>query len=602
MNASATAKQPPRRRLWIAGVALLVVVTVAIAAISSALSDGRGGQLEALAQVSEGPLTISVTESGTIQPKDQIIIKSEVEGSASVLFLVEEGTQVKKGDLLVELDASKLQDYQVNQEITVQNSEAAFVNSQENLAVVQNQAKSDVEKAELEFRFAQEDLTKYKEGEYPNQLSELKAKITLATEELERARETLKWSQILFHEKYLSESERKADELAKNKAELDLELAESNLALLQDYTYKRTLDELESNVSQAEMALERVIRKADANKLQAEASLVAKKAEYEQQQSKLKKIEEQIVKAKILAPADGLVVHASSAQSGGRHFFSSEPLAEGASVRERQELIHLPTGSDFVANVSIHESSLQKIRPGLPVRLTVDALPDQSFTGKVVSIAPLPDPQSMYMNPDLKVYDAVINISDASKSLRSGMTCTAEIVVDHYPSATYVPIQSVVQVGGQTVAYVKSGSKLELRPVEIGLDNNAMVRIVSGLTPGEMVSLSPPLDTSAVSSSGDLAGDLDLTGLEGPPPLVGGPAARGAPGAQEGMRSSPQGREAGPGPGGEERGPTQGRNLTAEQLKEIKEKFESMSPEEREASRQQRRQGGDRSTTGQREQ
>ncbi len=600
MNASATGKQPPRRRLWVVGVAVLAVVAVAIAAISSALNDGRGRELEALAKVSEGPLTISVTESGTIQAKDQIIIKNEVEGTATILFLVEEGTRVKKGDLLVELDASKLQDYQVNQEISVQNSEAAFVSSRENLEVVRNQAKSDVEKAELEFRFAKEDLKKYEEGEYPNQLRELEAKIKLATQELVRAKEELKWSQVLFDEKYLSESELIADQLAASKAELDLELAKSNLTLLQDYTYKRTVDELQSDVSQAEMALDRVKRKVAADELQADASLRAKEAEYEQQKSKLKKIEDQIQKAKVYAPADGLVVHATSAQSGGRHFFGSEPLAEGSNVRERQELIHLPTGSDFVANVSVHESSLQKIRPGLPVRLTVDALPDQSFTGKVVSIAPLPDPQSMYMNPDLKVYDAVINISDASESLRSGMTCTAEIVVDHYPSATYVPIQSVVRVGGQTVAYVKSGSKLELRPVEIGLDNNAMVRIVSGLMPGEMVSLSPPLDTSPASSSADLAGDLDLTGLEGPQPVPADDRAvlpRDRQGAGFPSRESRAGSR---GEGGEENSQRgERRSLTPEEREKMREKFESMSPEEREALRQRQPEGGDRSRTGQ---
>jgi hypothetical protein len=253
--------------------------------------------------------------------------------------------------------------------------------------------------------------------------------------------------------------------------------------------------------------------------------------------------------------------------------------------------------------VSVHESSLQKIRPGLPVRITVDALPDQNFTGKVVSIAPLPDPQSMFMNPDLKVYDAVINISDASELLRSGMTCTAEIVVDHYLSATYVPIQSVVRVGGQTVAYVKSGSKLELRPVEIGLDNNVMVRIVSGLMPGEMVSLSPPLDTSPVSSSDDLAGDLDLTGLERPQPLPAGDRAVPPRDRQGAGFPSRESRAESRGEGGEENSQWgERRSLTPEEREEMRERFQNMSSEEREALRQQRPQGGNRPRAGQQQQ
>ncbi len=53
--------------------------------------------------VKRGPLRISVIESGTIKALDQVIIKSELEGRTSILTLAEEGTRVKKGDLLVEL-------------------------------------------------------------------------------------------------------------------------------------------------------------------------------------------------------------------------------------------------------------------------------------------------------------------------------------------------------------------------------------------------------------------------------------------------------------------------------------------------------------------
>ena len=64
-----------------------------------------------------GPLTISVLESGTIKAKEQLILKNEVEGRTSIIFLIEEGTRVKKGDVLVELDASSMQDNKIDQEI-----------------------------------------------------------------------------------------------------------------------------------------------------------------------------------------------------------------------------------------------------------------------------------------------------------------------------------------------------------------------------------------------------------------------------------------------------------------------------------------------------
>jgi HlyD family secretion protein len=135
---------------------------------------------DAVYQVRSGPLTIDVVESGTIKAREQLIIKNEVEGKTSILYLIPEGTQVKKGDLLVELDASALMDARIDQEIKVQNAQAAFVNATENLAVVENQAQSDLDLAKLTLDFARQDLKKYTDGEYPNALQKANAEITLA--------------------------------------------------------------------------------------------------------------------------------------------------------------------------------------------------------------------------------------------------------------------------------------------------------------------------------------------------------------------------------------------------------------------------------------
>ena len=61
-----------------------------------------------------------------------------------------------------------------------------------------------------------------------NQLKEAEAEITLAQEKLTRARETLKWSKTLFDEKYISQTELQADELAEKEKALNLELARNN--------------------------------------------------------------------------------------------------------------------------------------------------------------------------------------------------------------------------------------------------------------------------------------------------------------------------------------------------------------------------------------
>jgi HlyD family secretion protein len=152
------------------GVAAFLVVAVGLV-----LSLLTGEDAESSIQkytVKQGPLKISITETGTIQPKEKLIIKNEVEGSTAITYLVEEGSTIKKGDLMIQLDSSTLSDKKVDQEIQVQKAEASNIAARENYEVTKNQAQSDIESAQLAYDFAVQDLKKYIEGEYPDKLKE----------------------------------------------------------------------------------------------------------------------------------------------------------------------------------------------------------------------------------------------------------------------------------------------------------------------------------------------------------------------------------------------------------------------------------------------
>lgn len=472
--------------------ALLLAAAVAVAVATARRMGGEDGDNpdQPVYTAKRGPLLISVSEAGTIGALDQVEIKSEVEGQTTIIFLVEEGKLVEKGDLLVELDAASLKDSLVDQQIRVNNAEAAFIGARENLAVVRNQASADISKAELDLQFAREDLVKYEEGEYPKQVMELEAKITLAHEDLEQAAQTLEWSEKLFNEQYISKTEFERDELAKKRAELDYDLAKANLDLFMKFTHQRKLDELRSSLKQAELALERVRLKASADIVQAESNLKAKESEYERNKDKLGKIEEQIIKTRIVAPKSGMVVYATTGQPQWR----GDPLQEGSQVRERQALINLPSPGSMMAEIKVHESALEKIAVGQPAVVTVDALPGRTFEGRVVRIAPLPDASMRWMNPDIKRYDTKINLDGNAADLRTGMSCRAEIMVAQYGDVLAVPIQAVIRVKEKPTVFVRRGRTFEPRKIETGMDNNRMVHVVSGLDENDVVSLTPPLE------------------------------------------------------------------------------------------------------------
>lgn len=576
-----------KRMILSAGILVFLVVAVLVT-ISVLRSDSTTEKLRPLFEAQRGPLSITVSVSGTIKAMDREVLTSEIEGQTTILYIIPEGEHVKQGDLLVELDASKLQDQLVDQEIRIQNAEASFIKAREDLEVVKSQAESDIEKAKLNYQFAQEDLQKYTAGDFPLKSKKAEADVTLAKGDMNRALEKVEGSRRLAERNFITKIELEADEQAALKARLDKEMAEEQLKLLHEFEYKRNLTQLQSAVEEARKALERTERKAKADVVQAEAQFRARQLELDREKSKGDKLREQISKAKIYAPRDGLVVYATTGQSSRRG--STEPLAEGQTVRERQELIYLPTTDSYKAEVKVHESSLAKVSVGLPVRLVVDALPGKTFEGTVEYIAPLPDAQSVWMNPDLKVYNTDIKIIGSTEGLRTGMSCRGEILVKEYQDVVYVPVQCVVKESGEPTVYVMNGQKVERRKVKLGLDNNRMACIEEGLKEGEMVLLAPPLaaDELRGASQGGAGGEWanfgkTVNGQSAPQETGGTPSRQ----VGETTPSSPPGESPAPPEAGTPK-VDQPRQEGAPSLNvdDLRERFRNATPEERAKMRQ----------------
>jgi len=479
-----------RGRRFYAAVAGLVALFLLLIFILGAGDDpGDSGGLGLTYEASVEPFTIKVTESGSIESQNRVVIKSQVAGTQVIIYLIKEGTIVKEGDLLVEMDASALKDKLVEEEIELEDAEAELISSRENLAVVKNQSEADIAQAKLDYRFAQQDLDKYIEGEYAMSLKRANSKITLAKAELQQAEDRLNGSQELFEKRYISETELESDELAKQRAQMDLELAIQEKALLETFTYDRQVAQLESDVEQARLALERAERKARANIAEAEARFSARRAEVQREQVSTRDLRTRIENCRIEAPSAGMVIYAPQ---GNR--WQEEVLQEGLSVRERQELIYLPTADAMSAEVRVHESLLNKIEVGQEATITVDALPGKIFTGTITNIAVMPE-DGGWRNPDLKEYVTNIAINETSADLRSGMTCQAEVLVAHFDAVLTVPVQAVLRVDDQPTVFTPGwGGRPVPVPVKVGMDNNRKIQILDGLSAGTKVLLNPPLE------------------------------------------------------------------------------------------------------------
>lgn len=524
-------KKPSKKKKAIVACSVIACVFVAWLAI-------RGGDKKSepvpVFAVQEGPLTIAVTSGGSIQSRDKVVISSELEGNNTVIWVIEEGTNVQNGDLLLEFDASELVDKRNEQEIAVANADVNLVITQEKLGITQGDCDAATLEREVDLTLAKMALEKYQRGDYPQQLSQNEADIALADEDVKRAVERMEWSQRLEKQGFLTRTELQADELALKRKKLDLEMSKTRMNVLTNYMVLQQRAMLDSTLRKADRAMARTEWQNKSALRQVESELRARVRERDRSTNRLAELNFQISKSKIYAATNGIVLYASTVLISRRQWWI-KPLSVGSTAVERQDLIYIPIESGMVVEVMIPEASLNKIDIGMLARVKIDAYPGRVFDGHLVKIGILPDGQSSQLNPDLKLYKCEIECDFKEVTIRPGMSCDVELVKESYDRALYVPVQCVVRVEGMPRVYVKDRGEWVSRIVRVGMDNNRMIHILEGVREGEEVMLAPPVKeqketfkgSSSARTSG-AAGGLNPVKVSKKAPPAGAPKKPGA--------------------------------------------------------------------------
>jgi RND family efflux transporter MFP subunit len=468
-------------------------------------------------------LEVKVTQSGSIKAKDAVTIKSQVEGSTTILNIVPEGTMitvedVENGKVLVELDSSEIEDRLVEEEMEYNNSESTLTEARENLTIQKKDNESNIRQAELDVKFAVMDLKKYLGAEIteeiidnhknepnyrpdftklledPNRLGgealkkyrTLSSDIDLAREELSQTDDTLYWTEKLYENDYVTESELKSDQLQLKRQNISVENAEIARELFIKYEFPKQAETLYSDYLDAQHALERTLSQSRSKLAQREATLRSAKARYELQKKRYEKLQQQYKNCTIKAPSPGMVVYGTDRR--GR-----TNIEEGETVREREEIMSLPNASEMIVEVEVPESSINKIQTGQRAKITTDVDPDTTLEGEVSKVSTMPEPEDWLQSGQGRVYATEIKIEESDKvDIRPGMSARAEIFIDRVENALVVPVQCIANQGGKKVCYVKTPDGHKTVKVETGTFNDNFVQIKSGLQEGDPVMLNPP--------------------------------------------------------------------------------------------------------------
>ncbi len=190
-------------------------------------------------------------------------------------------------------------------------------------------------------------------------------------------------------------------------------------------------------------------------------------------QTKLTNAQQNLTNAQIVAPFDGKVTYLASGVG----------TMAGTSTYITVSDVNQP-----IVNISIDETDVSKLTPGAAVTVVFDALPDQTFTGKVTQV----DPQ-LTASGQYSVATGVVALDmDPAKALQNlplGLNASVTVIDKQAKNALLVPVTSLIDLGGGQYGVMAVGSdgQMKMQVVQVGLQDGTNAQVLSGLTQGETI-------------------------------------------------------------------------------------------------------------------
>ncbi|MDQ7086703.1 MAG: efflux RND transporter periplasmic adaptor subunit [Acidobacteriota bacterium] len=224
------------------------------------------------------------------------------------------------------------------------------------------------------------------------------------------------------------------------------------LTALRDYDSKKKLFEAGLIAEQELIAAEAAL---------ADARLEVERSRYTEKQTRL------------VSPIAGVILELARDATG-------QPLADGQRVTAGFTVARIAPLDPVVADVDILGPDIARVRVGLPARVRHHGWPDHTFPGHVLRLAPTLDPKTRSLRVEVEV-------ANPDLVLRPGMFVEATLIAETREGVTVVPREAVTERSGRKVVFVLRGQRVAEREVRLGLGDDDVVEVLSGVEPGEKI-------------------------------------------------------------------------------------------------------------------
>jgi HlyD family secretion protein len=482
----------PMRRTRVPLLGAAALLAVGLAGCGDTAGDGSDDAVDmALAQVRT--FEISTIAMGELEARERVELRSEVERQTTIVNIVDEGSRVEQGDVLVELNSDEIKREIEEEELQLSEARLNLEAAETAYDIQLSDNAANLRKAELKVELAELALQQWEKGDNVKKIKELDTAIEKRSRDLDRLKEKKVKSDELYEKNFISYDEWKRDEIALLEAEAAYETALLDKTVYENYQLKRDHEQKLNDLEEAQQELVRVKKSNEINLKNKDSARQNRAVQLGRREERLAEYIAQLEACRIVAPQAGLVVYGSTAQSDDWRWRSEGPISVGRQIRNNDLLITLPDTSEMIASVKVHESLAGRIRPGQEAMITIEALGGVVLNGVVESIGLLAE-SGGWRDPNRREYTVrvLVDAGEHGQDLKPSMRCQAELVLGTVEQALAVPVQSVFSEGPVRYVMVPEGSRFVRRPVSLGRRSDLYAEISAGLEEGTSVLVRDP--------------------------------------------------------------------------------------------------------------
>jgi HlyD family secretion protein len=441
--------------------------------------------------------TLAAEETAEVAYRPHVMIPPPPSfGPQVIRTIVEHGARVKQGDVVVQLDSTKIEDVIADLETEIKGLQAGLELAQQELPLLEKSIGAELSSAETSKQRADGELRYFLDVDREQQKMQSEWMVKRSKFWKEYAEEELQQLEKMYKANDLTETTERMI-LRRQQNAVDMARFFYQAALLEhEHFLKHTVPYREKSLKETQVKQELALAKAQKTltptAIQKQTAL--KKMRYDLQRStaRLEKLTKDRTALTIHAPISGVVYYGKfhkgvwSASAG-----QESKLVPGGTVMPDDVFLTVVKAAPVVVHLSIEEKDVHWVKPGLEGKAIAPVVPGRKLSARVTRVAPLPGSPGKF---DARV---TLEAGSADAALMPGMACTVSFVPYSKPEAVAVPSKFIHDDADKHfVEVVGKSGQTERREITPGHDNGEQTEILAGLSVGDLVLTERPAKTA----------------------------------------------------------------------------------------------------------